>query len=324
MKLAPRARRIAAGCFTLAVAACGGPSSDGTNAADSVSPTVGGPQAPAPSTIDWAQVDSAIGRAGTEQAGGVHRYGMPRSDLKVTSRGVAIRPGFALGTYLVVLPTGGNEAVVMGDLVLTEAERDTVLAHLLQNGIEPTASHKHLIDETPRIWWTHVHAEGEAVPIVRSIREALALSATPLAPTPSPAASAPPIGIDTAQIDLILGVPGKNNGGIYQVSIPRSGTIRMHGVELPPSMGLANAINFQPLGNGRAAVNGDFVMIAPEVTAVLAAMEANGLEVVELHNHLIEEEPRLFFVHFWGNDDAVALAEAVRSALDRMSVARGR
>jgi hypothetical protein len=280
--------------------------------------------AAAPSTIDWAAVDSAMGRAGTEQPGGVHRYGIPRSDLKVTSRGVPIRPGFALGTYLVVLPTGGNEAVVMGDLVLTEAERDTVIAKLQQSGIEQTASHKHLIDETPRIWWTHVHAHGDPVSIARSVREALALSATPLgAPAPA-AAPAEAIAIDTAQIDQIFGTAGKNNGGIYQVSVPRAEAIRMRGVTLPASMGLANAINFQPSGGGRAAVNGDFVMIASEVNAVLRAIEENGLEVVELHNHLLDEEPRLFFVHFWGDGDAVTLARGLKAVLDKTNSAKGR
>ena len=277
---------------------------------------------PAP-TLRWAAVDSALGRAGAEQPGGVHRYTFPRSDLKVTSRGVAIRPGFALGTYLVFLPVGGDDAIVMGDLVLTETERDAVLAKLQQGGVAQTATHKHLIDETPRVWWTHVHARGEAVGLARAIRSALASSATPLGPPPSAPTGAPEkLSIDTAGVDEALGQKGRANGGIYQVSVPRVEKIHMDGVELPPSMGLTTALNFQPTGGGKAAINGDFVMVGSEVDGVLKALEQNGIQGVELHNHLLDEDPRLFFVHFWANDDAVKLARGLRAALDRTGVVR--
>jgi hypothetical protein len=276
---------------------------------------------PAAPAIEWAAVDSAMGRSGTDQPGGVRRYAFPRSDLKVTARGVAIRAGFALGTYLVFLPTGGDDAMVMGDLVLTEAERDSVLARLQQGGIEQTASHKHLIDESPRIWWTHVHAHGNPVAIARAIRAGLAVSATPLGPVAAPAV-AEPMSIDTAQIDLVLGQTGRANGGIYQVSVPRAETVRSGGVELPPSMGMATAINFQPTGSGRAAINGDFVMTRDEVNPVIRALEENGIAVVELHNHLLDEEPRLFFLHFWANADAVTLARGLRAALDKTNSVR--
>jgi hypothetical protein len=301
-----------------AVFACGKPDANATTAAPTQATA---PVASAPSTIDWAAVDRALGRTGAEQPGGVRRYAMPRSDLEVTSKGVAIRPGFALGSYVVMLPTGGADAVVMGDLVLTETERDAVLARLQQSGVEQTASHKHLLDESPRIWWTHVHAHGDPVVIAKSIRDALALSGTP----PAAPAAAPPaakIAIDTAQIDRILGQPGRNNGGIYQVNVPRAETIRSGGIDLPPSMGLAIALNFQPTGGGRAAINGDFVMVASEVNPVIRALEENGIQVVELHNHLLDEEPRLFFLHFWANDDAVKLARGLRAALDKTNRAQ--
>lgn len=301
-----------------ALFACGKPTAEAKPAGQ---PAAAAPAAPAASTISWAAVDSALGRTGAEQPGGVHRYAMPRADLKVMSRGVAIRPGFALGSYLVFLPTGGNDAVMMGDLVLTESERDAVIGKLQQGGIDPTASHKHLIDETPRVWWTHVHAHGDAVAAARAVRAALALSATPPA-APAPAAAPEKMSIDTAQVDQALGQKGRANGGIYQVNVARAEKIHSGGVELPPSMGLTTALNFQPTGGGKAAVNGDFVLIGSEVNGVIRALEENGIQVVELHNHLLDEEPRLFFVHFWANDDAVKLARGLRAALDRTNSVR--
>jgi hypothetical protein len=277
--------------------------------------------APAQVTIDWAAVDTAMGRAGADQPGGVRRYGLPRSDLRVTSQGVTIRPALSLGGYLVFLPTGGSGAVAMGDLVLTEAERSAVLARLQQGGVEQTASHKHLLDETPPIWWTHVHAHGDPVAIARAVRDALSLSATPPA-APQPAAAPERMAIDTAQIDQIMGQAGRANGGVYQVNVARAETIRSAGVTLPPSMGLASVFNFQPTGNGRAALNGDFVMVASEVNPVIRALGENGIGVVELHHHLLDEEPRLFFLHFWANDDALKLARGLRAALDRTNSAR--
>jgi hypothetical protein len=308
-------RAIVVSAFVLLLQACSKPTAEARAAEQPAAATPPSP-APAAPTIDWAAVDGALGYKGAEQPAGVHRYGMPRSDLKVTSHGVAIRPGFALGSYLVFLPTGGNDAVVMGDLVLAEAERDAVIAKLEQGGVEVTASHKHLLDETPRVWWTHVHGHGDAVTVARAIKAALALTATPPAAT-APAPAPPKMSIDTAQIDRVLGQKGKSNGGIYQISVARAEKIHAGGVELPPSMGLTTAINFQPGAGGKAAVNGDFVMLGSEVNPVLRALEENGISIVELHNHLLDEEPRLFFMHFWGNDDAVKLARGLRAALDK-------
>ena len=311
------ARSLMLTAGALLTLACGKPAADAGSVAQSVAAV---PAAPAPSTIDWAAVDSAMGRTGAVQAGEVHRYAMPRSDLKVVSKGVAIRPGFALGSYLVFLPTGGNDALVMGDLVLTEAERDPVLVRLEQGGVEVTASHKHLLEESPRIWWTHIHAHGDPVVIARAVKDGLSLSGTPAAAPPAPPAAKLPL--DTAQIDQILGQAGRANGGIYQFTVARVEKIHTGGIELPPTMGLATAINFQPTGDGKAAVNGDFVIVGSEVNGVLRALGDNGISVVEVHNHMLDEEPRLFFMHFWANDDALKLAHGLRAALDKTSSVR--
>lgn len=272
-------------------------------------------------TIDWKAVDRAMGRTGVSAPGGVHRFGMPRADLVVTSEGVRVRPALALGSWLAFKPTSGGRAVAMGDLVLTEAELNPVLARLQEGGVGQTAIHKHLLRESPAIWWTHVHAEGDPVRIAATVRAALALTGTPGEAPPTLLSEAFPL--DTAAIRRTLGHGGRVSGGVYQVSVPRVETIRSHGVQVPPSMGTATAINFQPTGEGRAAIGGDFVMTAGEVDRVIKALRANGIQVVSLHNHMTDETPRLFFMHFWADDDAMKLARGLRAALDQTNVQRG-
>jgi hypothetical protein len=269
--------------------------------------------------IDWKSVEAAMGRSGAAQAGGVYRFGMPRSDLTVTVEGVRVRPALALGSWIAFLPHDG-EAVAMGDLVLTEDEVAPVMSRLQQGGIEQTAVHHHVLHEVPRIVYMHVHGHGDPVKLAETVRAAVALTGTPAAaPAGVPAGS---FALDTAAIARVLGHTGRVNGGVYQVSVPRAETIRSGGMVIPPSMGLGTAINFQPTGDGKAAITGDFVMVAAEVNPVIRALREHGIEVTSLHNHLLEEEPRLFFMHFWANDDAAKLARGVRAALDRTNSAK--
>ena len=276
-----------------------------------------GAQATTAQEIDWKAVEAAMGRSGSMQDGSVFKFSMPRSDLSVISQGVRIDPALSLGSWVAMKPHGANKVVAMGDLVLTEAEYNRVIERLQEGGVDQTAFHKHLPEMEPAIWWTHIQAEGDPVEIARTIRAALALTGTP-AQSPSGGGSEP-MPLDTAQIRRILGYGGKASGGVYHVSVPRPETIRAHGVEVPPSMGTATAINFQPTGDGRAAINGDFVMRADEVNPVIQALKANGIMVVALHNHMLHEEPRLFFMHFWANDDAIRLARGLRAGLDQIN-----
>jgi hypothetical protein len=296
------------------VAACG-PGSTSEASAEAAA------QSATAQEIDWKAVDAAMGRSGSMQTGEVYRYGMPRSDLSVTSQGVQIKPSLALGSWLAMKQSGPNEVIAMGDLVLTDDELNRVLTRLQQGGIGQTAIHKHLLEMSPSIWWTHVHAHGNPVEIARTVREALALTGTP-AQAAGGGGAQQELGIDTAQISRILGHSGRNNSGVYSVSVPRVETVRAMGIEVPPSMGLSTAINFQPTGGGKAAINGDFVMTAGEVDRVISALREHGIQVVALHNHLTDEEPRLFFMHFWANDDAVKLARGLRAALDQTNSQR--
>jgi hypothetical protein len=266
--------------------------------------------------VDWKAVDAAMGRTGAEQPGNVRRYGMPRSDMRVTVQGVQVTPSLALGSWLAMTPHGDG-VMAMGDLVLKDAEVTPVITALQAGGVEQTAIHHHLLHETPRVVYVHVHAMGDPVKIAQTVRTALARTSTPAStPAAPPAAAGATFGIDTAAVARTLGHAGKVNGGVYQVSVARAESIRDGGMEVPASMGLGTAINFQPTGGGKAAITGDFVMIASEVNPVMRALREHGIEVTSLHNHLLADEPRLFFMHFWANDDAVKLARALRTGLD--------
>jgi hypothetical protein len=276
--------------------------------------------APAAAAPDWGDVDAALGRAGAEQPGGVHRYSFPRSDLKVVLDGVTLRPALALGSWLAFQPTD-HGTLVMGDLVLLQSEVNPVMTSLLDSGVGVTALHNHLLRSAPATMYMHVHGHGDAVAIARAVRAALALTATP---PPAPAGQASPsplLAFDTAALDRVMRGAGKANGGVYQFSFPRPERIVDGGITVPPSMGLATAINFQPTGAGRAVTTGDFVLRAEEVIPVMKALRAGGIDVTALHNHLADEEPRLYFMHYWGNGDAAALARTLRSALDRLAKA---
>jgi hypothetical protein len=270
--------------------------------------------------IDWTAVDAAMGRTGVAQPNDVHRYNFPRGDLQVTVAGpggaVRVRPALALGGWVAMHPTGAGDTVMaMGDLVLGDDEIAPVMTALQHGGVEQTAVHHHLLHESPRVLYMHVHAVGDPVRIAQAVRAAVALTKTPPPPT-GPAPNAP-LDLDTAAVARALGHAGRANGGVYQVSVPRPETIRDGGMPVPSAMGVATAINFQPTGGGRAAITGDFVLTAAEVNPVIRALRENGIEVTSVHNHLLFEEPRLFFMHFWANDDAVRLARGLRAALDR-------
>jgi hypothetical protein len=263
---------------------------------------------------DWQQVDTVLGRQGAEQEGGVRRYSFPRSDLRVTLDGVRIQPALALGSWLAFREMG-DHVEVMGDLVLTHDEVNPVLSRLLEGGLTITALHNHLLHSQPGTMYMHIHGHGDAVRMAQTIRAALAASRTP---TSGGSASAPArqLTLDTASLDRILGATGRANGGVYGYSIPRAHPILQNGKALPASLGLGTVINFQPTGSGRAAITGDFVLIEPEVTPVLRALRANGIQITALHNHMTGEEPRLFFMHFWANADAGTLARGLRQALE--------
>jgi hypothetical protein len=275
--------------------------------------------AKAPAATDWKDVDAAMGRAGQDQPDGTHKYALPRKDMNVTVNGVQIKAGLALGSWIAFKSTSQGNAMAMGDLVLAEDEVAPVMAELQSGGIEITALHNHLLNESPRVMYMHIHGMGNAANLGKAIHSAIAKTKTPDAG----AANAPPdLDIDTKQIDQILGHGGKNNGGIYQVGVPRAEHITESGMAIPNSMGVATALNFQPTGGGKAAITGDFVLLGKEVNPVIKTLRENGIAVTALHSHMLQEQPRLFFMHFWANDDALKLAKGLRAALDQTNPAK--
>ena len=265
---------------------------------------------------DLSPVAQALGKSGAVQADGGYRVPFPRSDLHVTLDGVPLKAGFALGGWVGFAPMG-KIAMVMGDLVLTQDEVSPVMKSLEENGFEITALHNHLLRADPGTLYMHIMGEGDPVKLAGAVHTALALSKTPFAAAPPPPAG--DLGLDTAALDKIIGAKGKLNGGVLQYGIPRKAPVRERGMVVPASLGSAIAINFQPTGSGKAAITGDFILVASEVNPVLRALRANGIEVTALHSHMLTEQPRTFFMHFWANDDAAKLAQGLRAALDHVA-----
>jgi hypothetical protein len=271
--------------------------------------------------IDWQKVDDAFGRK-PAVSGEVRRYGFPRTDLTVTLDGVTIKPALALGGWVAFKPMQG-EAMVMGDLVLLETEINPVMLKLIEGGLEITAVHNHLLRANPATFYMHVGGHGDPIRMAAVIHDALAESKTPLA-APAAAGPAPAVDLDTMQLDQLIGAKGQPNGGVYQYNVSRRDPIMESGMQIAPvgPMGVAIAINFQPTGGGKAAITGDFVLTADEVNPVIKALRANGIEVTAVHSHMLDEQPRLFFLHFWANDDALKLALGLRAALDKTASTR--
>jgi hypothetical protein len=266
---------------------------------------------------DWAAVDSAMGRTGDVTSDGVHRYSFPRSDLKVSLDGVALQPGFALGSYAAFAPDGDGVAV-MGDLVLTEAEVSPVMAKLQEQGLDVSAVHNHLLREQPKVMYLHyLGTNRDAVALARGVHTALQASATPVGAAPASAPTAD-LGFDPAEIDRILRHPGKTAGVVLKYSIGRKETVSMAADKLPltAGLGVATVVNFQALGGGRAAITGDFALLGSEMVPVTRALRGHGIEVTAAHSHMTDDQPHLYYVHFFAVAPAADLARGVRAALD--------
>jgi hypothetical protein len=268
---------------------------------------------------DWKAVEQALGKAGQVQPGDVFRVGMPRTDLNVTVKGVPVKAGFALGSYAAFKQVG-DHAMVMGDLVLLDAEVPAVMSGLFANGLDVTAVHNHLNDMSPHVMYMHYEGRGDAVQLAKGLRTALSASATPLASGPAPSPAAPTAtgpALDSKQIEQVLGRQGRDvGGGVFQLTAPRAETITEMGHPLLPAMGVVTVMNFQPTGDGRAAITGDFVLVDQEVNPVARALRQHGIEVTAIHNHGLFDTPRLFYMHFWANDDPAKLAQGLKAALD--------
>jgi hypothetical protein len=271
---------------------------------------------------EWKAVEEVFGFPGANLPGGVIRFNMPRKDLHVTLAGTEIKPGLALGAWAAFHHIGGNDAMVMGDLVLTEDEVAPVMKALQDGGVEITAIHNHLIGESPKIIYVHMGGHGDPMKMAKTIKQAIGLTKTPLPQGSGTKEATADLGFDVAAVEKIVGRQGNVSGGVLHFNAPRAEKLTEEGMDTPPSMGAGTVINFQPTGNGRAAIAGDFAITGKEVGPVMKILHDNGVQAVALHSHALDDVPRLFYMHFWANDDAVKLAKALRSALDETNSAR--
>ena len=305
---------IAATATVVLATACSTSSNKDANAPQTNQPAAQNPITTSDS--DWKPVTDILGRTGKlGDNNTAYRVTLTRNDLQVTSYGVAIKPGLSLGGYAVFVRYPNNQTLLMGDLVITETEVPKVTDALQAHGISQTALHKHLLEQSPPVWWTHIHGMGDATQLAQGLKAAL--DTTSIGPATPPLAQQPPVDIDVNGVQQALGRKGTQDSGLLKYSIPRKDQIVEDGHVLPAAtLNLTTVINFQPVGDGRAAINGDFILTDPEVQKVIQALRAGNIQIVELHNHGLTEQPRLFYMHFWAVDDAVNLAKALRPALD--------
>lgn len=267
------------------------------------------------SRLDQDGIAKAFGKRG-ETINETYKVSFPRSDLRVKVGKILIKPGFALTNWAGFVKSD-DSAITYGDLVLLESETNPVISKLIEKGIEVAALHNHLIYETPRIYYVHFLGYGNEVELAKGLKEALALTATPLK---SSAASAETKSNIAKKIEEVLGYQGSMSEGVLHVNVPRNDIhVKMKGAEIPGNMGMNTPLNFQMDGK-KAAINGDFMLLASEVNPVIKALRKNGIEVASLHNHMLDEEPRLFFMHFWAYGDAFTLAKGLKAALDQTGV----
>jgi Domain of Unknown Function (DUF1259) len=257
-------------------------------------------------------IAKAIGKEG-ELTGEMYKVSFPRSDLTVNVKDVAIKPALSLVGWAGFIKAGST-AVTYGDLVVLEDELNPVISKLEERGLEVSALHNHLLREIPRIMYIHFVGRGDEVEMAKGLREALALTKTPMVSAASKPETKPEI---ATEIERIIGYPGTMGGDVFHITVPRNDVhVMTMGTMMPGSMGMNTPFNFQFDGKN-AAINGDFMLLPAELNPVIKALRANGIEVASIHNHLLDNQPSMVFMHFWAYGDAVSLAKGLKAALDR-------
>jgi len=258
---------------------------------------------------DFGEVERILGVPGQMQEGAVV-FSFPRSDIKITIDGDPVPTALGFGSWT-AWKAMGNGFMVMGDLVLLENEINPVISALAEANTNVTALHNHFLREEPRIMYMHIAGMGPAAPMANGIRNALDKTGTPKTQAST---SASALALDTKRIEEIIGHPGKAGGGVFKITLGRPG-VKMNGVELTASMGLNTWAAFTGT-NERAHVAGDVAMTANEVNRVIRALRRGGIDIAAVHNHMLDEQPRIFFLHYWGTGPAERLAQTVREAFD--------
>lgn len=267
--------------------------------------------------VTTSTIDQALGRSGQKTVD-VYKVSFPRSDLHVSVHGLAIKPGLALGSWAAFLGSDDN-AMVMGDLVLLEDELNPVMDKLRAAGFEITAVHNHLMHETPHVLYMHYMGHGPAKQLADSLKAALAASKTPLE-KPAAAAEEPAPPAWVKSVEDSVGREGTFKGGVLGYGVARSDSISSAGMTIPPAAGVAEAINFQAAESGQVATTGDFVLTAEEVNPVASELRTHNISVTALHSHMLTEQPRLFFMHFWAVGTPESVGTGIKAALSKVAV----
>jgi Domain of Unknown Function (DUF1259) len=260
---------------------------------------------------DWSDVEKVFGKKGNVQDN-IFKITFPRSDLKVKVGDFAVAPGLAFTSWIGFMKMG-SQGSMMGDLVLLDKEVGPVISKLISEGLQITALHNHIVNEVPAIKYIHFSGNGDPVSLAGKIKSVFAITGTPLTAPQSQQPSANP---DWSSVEAILGTSGKHNGNLLQYSFPRNEKLMESGMEMPAYMGMATGINFQ-MSENKAAITGDFVLLASEVNPVAKALTENGIQVTAIHNHMLYDNPRLFMMHFWAVDEPGKLAKGLKEALDK-------
>ena len=268
-------------------------------------------------TIDTAAVEQAIGIKGA-MTDGVFRVNWPRKDIRVAMDGFPITPRMGVTAWMAFRPTG-HGAMLMGDMPLLQDELQPVLSALMTNGVEVSGLHNHFSGEAPHVMFLHVGGMSDPVALARGLRAALdaiqAVRSAAATPPPLPTLTS---NLDAARLNGIIGAKGDYQDGVYKAVVPRPELdLREMGVAVNSTMG-ANAWTAIEGTADRAGASGELMMRADEVNPVVRALRQAGLNVVAIHNHMLREEPRLFFLHYWGVGRADDLARGFRSALDQL------
>ena len=276
---------------------------------------------PQETPVEYAAFLKAIEKTG-DYKDRVLKANIPRNDLRVTISGRPVPTPLGFGGWLALTPGSAGSHVMMGDLVLTEAEVNPVMSALLDNGIEVTALHNHFFHEEPRIFYMHVHGMGVPADLARRVRPALALIGRPAGPAAQAATPPPSPTIDGPALAKIIGHGGEFTGPVYKITIGRPDIdMRAHGARITTRMGLNTWAAFA--GTDRdAVVAGDVAMLEHELTPVLKALRASGLEIVAIHHHMTGVQPMVVFLHYYGKGEAAALARGVRAAVDATGTRR--
>jgi hypothetical protein len=269
--------------------------------------------APPALPADLGEVEKILGVSGQMQEGAMV-FSFPRHDLKIKISGDSVPTALGFGSWTAWREMG-DEVMVMGDLVLLQKEINSVISALAEANVNVTALHNHFLGERPRVMYMHIYGMGQAAPLALGIRNALNKTATPEPGTPAAGTSQPALPLDTKRLEQIIGHPGKAGGGVFKITIGRPG-VKMEGAEMTASMGLNTWVAFAG-DNERAHVAGDVAMTAKEVNPVVRALRRGGIEITAVHNHMLNEDPRIFFLHYWGTGPAKELAETVREAFDQ-------